>query len=296
MPRSSDSNVRVAVRVRPLSSKEQLNGCRRIVQVVNDLNQVVVGADRGFTFDFSYDDQTTQDKIFAESIQPLVDAALDGYNATVFAYGQTGSGKTYTMGTCENSNIPPEILGMVPRAVDYVYDRVDMWKKRHTNAILLNRTSDGTSPDCSTFKIRASFYEIHLENVRDLLQPDRLEAENVQIRSNAGGRVVIKGLRLITVKSSEHLRDLLEMGSIRRSTGTTDMNQYSSRSHAIFTIYLDQHIVDNNDIESTDDIPATKKPPTKLSSKFHFVDLAGSERAKRSGAQGDTFKEAVQVC
>ena len=66
-------------------------------------------------------------------------------------------------------------------------------------------------------------------------------AVNVQIRANAAGQVIVQGLKVVTVKSSKHLQDLLEMGSVRRSTGSTDMNQHSSRSHAIFTIYVEQH-------------------------------------------------------
>jgi hypothetical protein len=313
---STSNNVTVAVRVRPLSAKEQLNSDRRIVQVVDKLNQVIVGADRGFTFDYAFGDRAEQQEIFESCVRPLVDSAMDGYNATVFAYGQTGSGKTHTMGTSENSGVDEAVLGMVPRAVDYLYERIEQWKQERANPVVLHRTTDGAGGrdgGASTLKIRVSFYEIHLENVHDLLQQDQREAGNVQIRAGAGGQVIVSGLKVVTVKSASHLRDLLEMGSVRRSTGSTDMNEASSRSHAIFTIYVDQHIVHPAAVEvegvddGDDDDHALlglglgrqrhqqQQAPTILSAKFHFVDLAGSERAKKSGAEGDRFKEAVQV-
>ena len=328
MSRNTSSNVNVAVRVRPLSAKERVNSDRRIVQVVDKLNQVIVGADRGFTFDFTFGDNAEQRDIFESCVRPLVDSAMDGYNATVFAYGQTGSGKTYTMGTSENSGVDEAVLGMVPRAVDYLYERVEQWKQErgHSNPVVLHRTMDGAGGrdgGASTLKIRVSFYEIHLENVQDLLQQDQREAGNVQIRAGASGQVIVSGLKIVTVKSASHLRDLLEMGSVRRSTGSTDMNEESSRSHAIFTIYVDQHIVhppavevegvhdDDDDDDDEELLNLGRRPkqqrqqqqqqqqqqqaPTILSAKFHFVDLAGSERAKKSGAEGNRFKEAVQV-
>lgn len=90
--------VKVAVRIRPLLSKEILHNHHVCVRLIPNTQQIIIGKDRGFTFDFVFGKYSTQEEVYTTCIKPLVTSLIEGYNATVFAYGQTGSGKTYTIG------------------------------------------------------------------------------------------------------------------------------------------------------------------------------------------------------
>lgn len=94
----SEVCVRVAVRVRPLLPKEVLHNHQVCVRVVPGSAQVLLGSDRLFPFDHAFGPAASQDQVYESCVRPLVEALVDGHNATVFCYGQTGSGKTYTLG------------------------------------------------------------------------------------------------------------------------------------------------------------------------------------------------------
>lgn len=97
---SSTTNVKVAVRCRPMSDRERKEGHTSVASVDDTGRSTTLQTSRGartFTFDHSYPPEVGQDVIYRDLAQPLVEKALGGYNGTVFAYGQTGSGKTYTM-------------------------------------------------------------------------------------------------------------------------------------------------------------------------------------------------------
>ncbi|KAL2781302.1 kinesin-like protein KIF27 isoform D [Daubentonia madagascariensis] len=195
--------VKVAVRIRPLLCKEVLHNHQVCVRVVPNTQQIIIGRDRVFTFDFVFGKNSTQDEVYNTCIKPLVLSLIEGYNATVFAYGQTGSGKTYTIG---------------------------------------------------------------------------------------GGHVVIVGAKECHVESADEVMSLLEMGNAARHTGTTQMNEHSSRSHAIFTISICQ--VEKN-MKAAED--GSWYSHRHIVSKFHFVDLAGSERVTKTGNTGERFKESIQI-
>lgn len=90
--------IKVAVRIRPLLCKEVLHNHQVCVRDIPNTQQIIIGRDRVFTFDFVFGKNSTQDQVYNTCIKPLVLSLIEGYNATVFAYGQTGSGKTYTIG------------------------------------------------------------------------------------------------------------------------------------------------------------------------------------------------------
>ncbi|KAL9450088.1 hypothetical protein AB3S75_011923 [Citrus x aurantiifolia] len=283
--RDSSQCVRVAVNIRPLITSELLIGCTDCITVVPGEPQVQIGS-HAFTYDYVYGSTASPSTaIYDDCVAPLVDALVHGYNATVLAYGQTGSGKTYTMGTNysgEGSN-----SGIIPKVMDNIFRRVETMK------------------DSTEFFIRVSFIEIFKEEVFDLLDANSTNLNKgesasvlkpvmrvpIQIRETVNGGITLAGVTEPEVRSKEEMASFLSRGSLSRATGSTNMNSQSSRSHAIFTITMEQkkiarcqNGVTNDDVG--DDI---------LCAKLHLVDLAGSERAKRTGADGLRFKEGIHI-
>ncbi|XP_021759754.1 kinesin-like protein KIN-4C [Chenopodium quinoa] len=267
--------VRVAVNVRPLITPELLLGCTDCITVFPGEPQVQIGS-HSFTFDYVFGNGGTPcSRIFDECVAPLVDALFKGYNGTVLAYGQTGSGKTYTMGT--NYNGEDNAGGIIPQVMQTIYSRVESMK------------------GSTEFLVRVSFIEIFKEEVFDLLEtsPPALSKGDttkhcgparvpIQIRETVNGGITLAGVTEAEVRSKAEMASHLTRGSIARATGSTNMNSQSSRSHAIFTISMEQKKVG----DTADDI---------LSAKLHLVDLAGSERAKRTGADGLRLKEGIHI-
>lgn len=177
--------------------------------------------------------------------------------------GQTSSGKTYTMGTAA-SRLQEE--GIIPRAVSKLFG-------------LLHR--DNSTRQSS---IKVSFIEIYNEEVIDLLSPHPVsERPLITIREDPKGHIYWTGVCEMTVHSACDVLAYLQQGSRNRATGATDMNDKSSRSHAILTLTL-QRRSDTGDNKGM-----------MVTSKFHFVDLAGSERLKRTAAQGNRRKEGINI-
>jgi len=260
-----------------------------------ETRQAVVG-DRSFTFDYLYDQRSTQEDIYTNSVRPLVEAALSGYNATVFAYGQTGSGKTYTMGSASWNDLEDNELGVLPRALKHIFNE------------RLQRQSQTSGP---SMVLRASFIEIHNEELRDLLAPGRGgnggvagpggpltgRGRALHIREDANGGIYFAGAEEGEVASFEDVRALLEQGTARRAVGSTEMNTHSSRSHAIFTLIIEQQVLGEAECgsETAAGELVAGAEEEYITSKFHFVDLAGSERLKKTKAEGERLKEGINI-
>ena len=167
-------SVRVVVRARPLAESEKAGKCHRCIRFAGDGKQLVLGKDRAFRFDYAFDEDATQERIYELCVTDLVKSVFSGYNATVLAYGQTGAGKTYTMGSGIIANTPIPQLGMVPRVIRELFELVQE-QPAH----------------CS---IRASYLEIYNEEVRDLLHPDT-PTKSIMIRETPEGGVVVIGLQ-----------------------------------------------------------------------------------------------------
>lgn len=291
MEHGEDCCVKVAVHARPLIGDEKLQGCKDCVIVVPGKPQVQIGT-HSFTFDHVYGSSgTPSTAMFDECVAPLVEGLFQGYNATVLAYGQTGSGKTYTMGTaCKEGTH----VGIIPRAMAALFDKIEKLKNQ------------------VDFQLRVSFIEILKEEVRDLLDPATVAAgkvENgnghtgklsvpgkppVQIREGSNGVITLSGSTEVHVTTQKEMTTCLEQGSLSRATGSTNMNNQSSRSHAIFTITLEQ-MRKADPIMASDGMPIEEMNDDYLCAKLHLVDLAGSERAKRTGSDGLRFKEGVHI-
>ncbi|KAM6152495.1 kinesin-like protein KIF27 isoform 4-T4 [Erethizon dorsatum] len=262
--------VKVAVRVRPLLCKEVLHNHQVCVRVVPNTQQIIIGKDRVFTFDFVFGKNSTQDEVYNTCIKPLVLSLIEGYNATVFAYGQTGSGKTYTIGGGHVASVVEGQKGIIPRAIQEIFQSI----------------SENPSSD---FNIKISYIEVYKEDLRDLLELET-SMKDLHIREDEKGNTVIVGAKECHVESVDEVMSLLEMGNAARHTGTTQMNEHSSRSHAIFTISICQ--VERNPEAGEDGSWYTHR---RIVSKFHFVDLAGSERVTKTGNTGERFKESIQI-
>ncbi|KAG6400314.1 hypothetical protein SASPL_137140 [Salvia splendens] len=284
-----DCCVKVAVHIRPLIGDERIQGCKDCVTVQPGKPQVQIGT-HSFTFDHVYGSSgSPSTAMYEECVAPLVDGLFQGYNATVLAYGQTGSGKTYTMGTSLKDGVH---TGLIPKAMSALFSKIEMLKHE------------------IEFQLSVSFIEIHKEEVRDLLDPSsthRQEIANgnaakmtspgkppIQIRETSNGVITLAGSTERGVKTLNEMADCLEQGSLSRATGSTNMNNQSSRSHAIFTITVEQmrklHPGNPNDSNYNDCMTEEY-----LCAKLHLVDLAGSERAKRTGSDGLRFKEGVHI-
>ncbi|KAL0308106.1 UNVERIFIED_CONTAM: Kinesin-like protein KIN-4C [Sesamum angustifolium] len=224
----SSQSVRVAVNIRPLVTPELLVGCTDCITVYPAEKQVQIGS-HAFTFDNIFGSRGSPcSSIFDECVAPLVDALFHGYNGTVLAYGQTGSGKTYTMGT--NYNGEEQKSGVIPKVMDTIFSKVEAMK------------------ESTEYLIRVSFIEIFKEEVFDLLDqrttgPARVP---IQIRERVSGGITLAGVTEAEVRSKEEMASYLLQGSFSRATGSTNMNSQSSRSHAIFTISMEQRRISNN--------------------------------------------------
>lgn len=284
-----DCCVKVAVHIRPLIGEEKLQGCKDCVTVVPGKPQVQIGS-HSFTFDHVYGNNASpSSSMFEECAAPLVEGLFQGYNATVLAYGQTGSGKTYTMGTgyrdsCQ-TGITPQVMNALFRKIETLKHEVD-------------------------FQLHVSFIEILKEEVRDLLDlttVGKSETANgnagkvivpgkppIQIRETSNGVITLAGSTEVSVSSLKEMAACLEQGSFSRATGSTNMNNQSSRSHAIFTITLEQMRKVCPSLPGENGL-MEEMSEEYLCAKLHLVDLAGSERAKRTGSDGLRFKEGVHI-
>uniref|UniRef100_A0A452SZL4 Kinesin family member 4A n=2 Tax=Ursus TaxID=9639 RepID=A0A452SZL4_URSMA len=255
--------VRVALRCRPLVPKEISEGCQMCLSFVPGEPQVVVGSDKSFTYDFVFDPSTEQEEVFNTAVAPLIKGIFKGYNATVLAYGQTGSGKTYSMGgayTAEQENEPT--VGVIPRVIQLLFKEID-------------KKSD------IEFTLKVSYLEIYNEEILDLLCPSREKASQINIREDPKEGIKIVGLTEKTVVVALDTVSCLEQGNNCRTVASTAMNSQSSRSHAIFTIAIEQRKKSDKN--------------SSFRSKLHLVDLAGSERQKKTKAEGDRLKEGINI-
>uniref|UniRef100_A0A3B3SXC5 Kinesin family member 7 n=1 Tax=Paramormyrops kingsleyae TaxID=1676925 RepID=A0A3B3SXC5_9TELE len=264
--RVEDTAVQVAVRVRPLLPKELLHSHESCITADPEQKRVTLGHDRHFHCDFVFEESSTQEDVYSECIQPLIEAFFQGFNATVFAYGQTGSGKTYTIGEVNISSRGDEEQGIIPRALAEIFKLLD-------------------ENDLTDFSVRVSYLEIYKEDFRDLLEVETA-SKDIHIREDDKGNVVLCGVKECEVDGLDEVLSLLETGNTARHRGATQVNSHSSRSHTIFTVIMEQRRSGSR---------TSGAPSHVVASKFHFVDLAGSERILKTGNSGERLKESIQI-
>src|SRR6201996_3145856 len=219
-----------------------------------------------FAFDKSYwsfskDDShyAGQDNLFNDLGRPLLDNAFKGYNNCIFAYGQTGSGKSYSMMGYGQE------FGVIPRICRDMFERIEGVEDRNL-----------------TFTVEVSYLEIYNERVRDLLNP--ATKGNLRVREHPSTGPYVEDLAKLAVRSFAEIENLMDEGNKARTVAATNMNETSSRSHAVFTLTLTQK---RHDVETRMD--------TEKVAKISLVDLAGSERATSTGATGARLKEGAEI-
>ncbi|XP_027436903.1 kinesin-like protein KIF18A [Zalophus californianus] len=271
-------HMKVVVRVRPENTKEKAAGFHKVVHVVDkhilvfDPKQEEISFFHGkktanrditkrqnkdlkFVFDAVFDETSTQLEVFEHTTKPILRSFLNGYNCTVLAYGATGAGKTHTM---LGSATEPGVMYLT--MLD-LYKSMDEIKEEKV---------------CST---AVSYLEVYNEQIRDLL----VNSGPLAVREDAQKGVVVQGLTLHQPKSSEEILQLLDSGNKNRTQHPTDMNATSSRSHAVFQIYLRQQ-----------DKTASISQNVRIA-KMSLIDLAGSERASTTSAKGTRFIEGTNI-
>ena len=275
-----DLNVKVAVRCRPMSSKETARGCQSII-LISGTKITINGVDaqhesKDFTFDFCYGPDSEQNTVYLDLGRPMLQQALDGFNATVFAYGQTGSGKSFSM---MGTDSDPNLKGIIPQLNDDLFVKV---KEKLT--IMQEKAEKENSNAKTKFMVSASFLEVYNEEIKDLLNPsDR----KLKIHEHPKHGIYVEDLCELVVRDSKDLLKLIYQGNAVRRVAATKMNEESSRSHSVFTIKIEQQTV-------TELAGGVTREQT-VKAKLNLVDLAGSERAAKTGASGSTLKEGANI-
>ena len=273
---SNDDNVKVAVRCRPLNTREEKLKCKYVIDIDLTDNQMVLKKPenekitKSFRFDYVYGEDSKQKEVYEDTAYPLVESVLEGYNGTIFAYGQTGCGKTWTMEGPNNGN--DSLNGIIPSSFQHIFDKVN---------------SD-SNPN-RKYLIRAGYIEIYNEEIRDLLGKDSMKKLN--LRENPDKGVYVESLTMMTVKNVNDTKKLMDKGRSSRVVGRTNMNAVSSRSHAIFVLNVETSTIVQIENKNGKKIKETKIKAGKL----NLVDLAGSERQSKTGASGVRFKEATKI-
>ncbi|XP_054838306.1 kinesin-like protein KIF1A isoform X7 [Eublepharis macularius] len=268
------ASVKVAVRVRPFNSREMGKDSKCIIQMTGNTTTIInpkqpKETPKSFSFDYSYWSHTTpedinyasQKQVYRDIGEEMLQHAFEGYNVCIFAYGQTGAGKSYTMmGRQEKDQ-----QGIIPQLCEDLFSRIN-----------------DTTNDNMSYSVEVSYMEIYCERVRDLLNPKN--KGNLRVREHPLLGPYVEDLSKLAVTSYNDIQDLMDSGNKARTVAATNMNETSSRSHAVFNIIFTQK---RHDAET--DITTEKV------SKISLVDLAGSERADSTGAKGTRLKEGANI-
>ena len=262
--RLSKKGTNVYVRFRPDNYKEESEGVQ-CVDYFPDLKTVSL-ENHSFKFKRILPGESTQEQVFMCCGVPLIDPILDGYNCGILAYGQTGSGKTYTLlghGYDQPDRIgrgDPENRGLAPRLLQSIFHEIQC----------------SMTPSI-TFTVYASFIQIYLEKIYDLVNPAK---EKLKIYQDASKGLWVTDATNVPVKSSNEILRQLELGIKNRITAATNSNAESSRAHAVFILSINKNLINEG---------------TVISSQVYLVDLCGSERTSKTGAQEERLKEAQNI-
>ena len=262
--------ISVVARFRPLNSLERSSSSKeRLCAEFDDEHASIVRytsetSSNTFAFDRVFSPASTQREVYEQSTaRNLVAECFEGYNATVLAYGQTGSGKTWTMMGGDSADAE----GLIPRLARMVLEKT---------AALYPAESGWTS------SVQGTFVEIYNNKLADLFSDEDADSQSpaVSIVHDSKSRPYLRNVTYTTFTSNEDVVRQMGVASLRRRTASTDCNEQSSRSHAIFTIYIHAENAERS---------------KRVEGKLHLVDLAGSERAKRTNATGERLQEGAAI-
>ncbi|XP_076591924.1 kinesin-like protein KIFC3 isoform X5 [Chaetodon auriga] len=250
-------NIRVFCRVRPVSQEEQDSAdAKTMLSFDSEDDAILYLSNKGkimtFELDKVFSPQATQEEVFQE-VQALVTSCIDGFNVCIFAYGQTGSGKTYTMeGVADDPGINQRALRLL---FSEVMEKAPDWD----------------------YKITVSMVEIYNETLRNLLGENPTDKLDIKMNPDGSGQLYVPGLTEFIVQSPEDINRVFELGHMNRATACTNLNEHSSRSHALLIITVSGF---------------NTATGNRTQGKLNLVDLAGSERIAKSGAEGSRLREA----
>lgn len=267
---SKAHNIRVAVRVRPLTSRERQRGSWTTVDVldsqnvlVNDPDDKMGGIDylrldktksKRYCFDHAFGAEATNADIYEKTARALARKVVEGYNACCFAYGATGAGKTFTMmGSLD-------VAGVIPLTLDDVFAFMEE-NKEETN-----------------FKVSMQYTEIYNEKIKDLLNPSDAQLD---VREVASKGTYVAGATEKHVTKPAQMLTLMHEGNLFRTTEATKVNQVSSRSHAVLQVKVCSS-------------PRFSDGPGRMG-KLSMIDLAGSERATKTENRGIRLMEGRNI-
>ena len=271
-----EGNIRVCVRVRPLNNTErQSPGNDSCINVLNNHSIQLRQTTQDHTglsqrtlptlsFDLTAPPEMGQEEFFNScGVTELVDASLQGFASTVFAYGQTGSGKTFTMSGNEqkDGSINNENMGLMPRTFAYLGQKI--------------AAMEAETPG-KRFVLRASYMELYNEQIKDLISPGSTDLSLRQKQHGSNTDFFVEGLSVVQCSSIDDLAAVAREGHQNRHVAAHNLNQHSSRSHSIFSVYIECRQVEQGD-------DASQVLQWVRYGKLTFVDLAGSENLRTSG-------------
>lgn len=272
----SQTNIKVIVRVRPINERESQENYRQVIKVLDSKMLIFDPKEeqnpffyRGvqqkgrdllkkqnkeleFMFDYVFDMDSSNDTVFEGTTKDIITDLLDGYNCSVFAYGATGAGKTHTM---LGKDSDP---GITYRTMAELFHQIEVQR------------------DHRDFNLGVTYLEIYNENVQDLLH----KSGPLALREDARAGVIVANLKIVAIENAEELLSLLARGNKNRTQHPTDANQESSRSHAVFQVYVNISNKLDGQVKHV---------------KLSMIDLAGSERASATGCKGARFKEGANI-
>nr|XP_061790559.1 kinesin-like protein KIF1A isoform X2 [Nerophis lumbriciformis] len=270
----SGASVKVAVRVRPFNSREMSKESKCIIQMSGNTTTIInpkqLKDNKSFNFDYSYWSHTSPEDVnyasqmlvYKDIGEEMLLHAFEGYNVCIFAYGQTGAGKSYTMMGKQDVK---DQQGIIPLLCEDLFTKIN----------------DNTDNSMS-YSVEVSYMEIYCERVRDLLNPKN--KGNLRVREHPLMGPYVEDLSKLAVTSYNDIQDLMDSGNKARTVAATNMNETSSRSHAVFNIIFTQKRHDADTDNTSEKV-----------SKISLVDLAGSERADSTGAKGTRLKEGANI-
>eukprot|EP00210_Caulerpa_lentillifera_P001051 g1014.t1 len=313
---------------RNITISENLEGIVQAEEVVSPPSSGLLATHR-FTFDHIFDIKSEQEDVYVKSSKNAILSVLEGYNATIIAYGQTGTGKTYTMEgkglhhdgiSCDTFGIllgSPDGLeaGIIPRAIHDIFSSIERDPDPSRCSGTFNYLTSSIRPNASDvlkpylsakpqlsltskYLVRASYMQIYNDAISDLLKEDRV---NLSIREDSRKGVYVHHLSEWVVRSPKQVYELMAKGATQRATGTTNMNEVSSRSHAILRLIVEKSTITASDCLNLPPSPTSTCGSTQDISrsvkvgKLNLVDLAGSERVHVTGATGRRLEETKKI-
>uniref|UniRef100_A0AAY4ER97 Kinesin motor domain-containing protein n=1 Tax=Denticeps clupeoides TaxID=299321 RepID=A0AAY4ER97_9TELE len=240
------ASVKVAVRVRPFNSREIGKESKCIIQMSGNtttiINPKVPKENKSFNFDYSYWSHTSpedinyasQEQVYRDIGEEMLLHAFEGYNVCIFAYGQTGAGKSYTMmGKQEKDQ-----QGIIPLLCEDLFTKIN----------------DSNNDNSMSYSVEVSYMEIYCERVRDLLNPKN--KGNLRVREHPLLGPYVEDLSKLAVTSYNDIQDLMDSGNKARTVAATNMNETSSRSHAVFNIIFTQKRHDSETDNTSEKVQA----------------------------------------